>query len=350
MSFDNVKNKLLLQTTKLSIFPWDKVELMLVINFNSGNFFGAIKNSTDIHIGNPDRPRKSNGRPKSNKTHIDLTSGDDLLPGFDPVLDFFPCTAGMAQGEKKKFKTILSISNLHSLGCKKNFKQTGEFFSDFITLNKLQNRNISGNPSIQLLEKDDIEELRILLGYETSLVMLLSNDGDYYALGLKNDEELIKSMIIKDSGGYKSKRVFRINNDTVVKVNELGDIDPVQGIETPETHKSTSSPQTPIFGPRSQPLPTAGYIYVITNERFTGWVKIGRTTKTPSERLSSYQTYSPSIWPYKLAHHIHTSNCNILENRIHNAIKSLGYDKEKEWFKIGPAKAIEIMKCLNFNV
>ena len=130
------------------------------------------------------------------------------------------------------------------MGCKKNFKQTREFFSD-ITLNKLQNRNVSGNPSIQFLEKDDIEELRILLGYETSLVMLLSNDGDYYALGLKNDEELIKSMIIKGSGGYKSKRVFRINNDTVVKVNELGDIDPVQGIETPETHKSTSSPSNP---------------------------------------------------------------------------------------------------------
>ena len=77
---------------------------MLVINFNSGNFFGARENSTDIYIGNPDRPRKSNGRPKSNKTHIDLTPGNDLLPGFDPVLDFFPCTAGMAQGEKKNLR------------------------------------------------------------------------------------------------------------------------------------------------------------------------------------------------------------------------------------------------------
>ncbi len=57
-----------------------------------------------------------------------------------------------------------------------------------------------------------------------------------------------------------------------------------------------------------------GYIYIITNKSFPGWVKIGVTEDIKS-RLRTYQTSSP-LRNYKIEYYIHHPDCYGAEKDI----------------------------------
>lgn len=82
-----------------------------------------------------------------------------------------------------------------------------------------------------------------------------------------------------------------------------------------------------------------GYIYVIINENFPGFCKIGVTLDIKS-RLRSYQTSSPHR-NYKVVHYIEHHDCYFAEKQIHTNLKYFALSRKNEWFEIPIDVAID---------
>jgi predicted GIY-YIG superfamily endonuclease len=76
----------------------------------------------------------------------------------------------------------------------------------------------------------------------------------------------------------------------------------------------------------------SGYVYIITNTAFDGYVKIG-VTKNIKNRLRTYQTSSPHR-NYKIEHYIHHPDCYKAEQEIHEMMNYFALNKKNEWFQI----------------
>jgi len=77
----------------------------------------------------------------------------------------------------------------------------------------------------------------------------------------------------------------------------------------------------------------AGEVYIITNEAFKGWVKVGMSINA-EDRLKSYQTGDPQR-AYKLYSRYSTETRHIAEREVHKVLE-LTFKKSKEWFKADP--------------
>lgn len=76
----------------------------------------------------------------------------------------------------------------------------------------------------------------------------------------------------------------------------------------------------------------AGFLYVITNPAFPGWVKIG-TTWNLEERLHVYQTGDP-FRQYKLEYSLHHPQFRMAEKKIKDAMKPFALEIKGEWYRI----------------
>lgn len=86
-----------------------------------------------------------------------------------------------------------------------------------------------------------------------------------------------------------------------------------------------------------------GYIYIITNPAWEGWVKIGKSIN-PKNRLKTFQTSSP-FRDYELVYSIKTNDMTNLEYYIHLHLKDKDhYHENGEWFKITKENAIDTLK------
>ena len=65
------------------------------------------------------------------------------------------------------------------------------------------------------------------------------------------------------------------------------------------------------------------------------WVKIGKTTKEPHQRVAQLQTSCPI--PVKLFGFFPGSS--VIESYLHNKFKPYRTEAENEWFKISPQEA-----------
>ena len=88
-----------------------------------------------------------------------------------------------------------------------------------------------------------------------------------------------------------------------------------------------------------------GYVYVITNKAWPGWVKIGMAID-PEERLSGYQTSSPHR-DFILEHYVASSDRRKSEIEAHTRALPLATDSKGEWFKLSVEQAITILDNLD---
>jgi len=73
------------------------------------------------------------------------------------------------------------------------------------------------------------------------------------------------------------------------------------------------------------------WIYVVTNEHYPGWCKIGRTSKaTTDDRLSQYNTYSPTE-SFKLRYSEWVDDDRI-EGDIIDSLRISNVEQSREWF------------------
>ena len=90
---------------------------------------------------------------------------------------------------------------------------------------------------------------------------------------------------------------------------------------------------------------TEGYVYVITNKAWPGWVKIGMAVDA-EDRLNGYQTGSPCR-DYKLEYAVKTNNRRASEQEAHIEAAKVCFESNNEWFKMSVEQAKHILDNLN---
>lgn len=81
----------------------------------------------------------------------------------------------------------------------------------------------------------------------------------------------------------------------------------------------------------------SGYLYIVTNTAFPGWVKVG-TTWNLSDRLHTYQTGDP-FRGYKLQYSLHHPQFREAERKIKETMKHFALEIRGEWYLIDLAFA-----------
>jgi hypothetical protein len=76
----------------------------------------------------------------------------------------------------------------------------------------------------------------------------------------------------------------------------------------------------------------SGYLYVITNPSYEGWVKVG-TTWNLKERLHVYQTSDP-FRSYRIEYSLKHPEFREAEQKIKETIKPFALEIKGEWYKI----------------
>ena len=82
----------------------------------------------------------------------------------------------------------------------------------------------------------------------------------------------------------------------------------------------------------------SGYLYIITNPAFPGFVKIG-VTENIDARLRTYQTADPKR-AYKIEFYIAHPDCYEAEKRIKEMMKYFALSQRNEWYEVSLDVAI----------
>ena len=85
-----------------------------------------------------------------------------------------------------------------------------------------------------------------------------------------------------------------------------------------------------------------GYVYVMTNPAWEGWVKVGMAVD-PLDRCSSFQTSSP-YRDYEIYYSKKFKNKSQSETIAHDLLRQESTEFRKEWFKLPKTKAVKIIK------
>ena len=76
----------------------------------------------------------------------------------------------------------------------------------------------------------------------------------------------------------------------------------------------------------------SGYLYIVTNAAFPGWVKVG-TTWNLEDRLHVYQTGDP-FRGYHLEYSLHHPSFRDAEKKIKEVMKHFALEIRGEWFRV----------------
>lgn len=185
MSFGVVRNKLSADYPTLNTDYWESIEAALVVRFISQNI-------GDLHIS----VRRKKLYNKANKTHIDITSGNDIPPGHSPVIDFFDADF---EAEKVVYSARMLSDNLRIFGWSDT--RSRMWLDDNIHL-RFFDRNDGGNPSAQLLIREDLLPLREAMDLGSVMIILKRRGGEYDVFGIYDDATISAAM------NGKTKRMF----------------------------------------------------------------------------------------------------------------------------------------------
>jgi len=87
-----------------------------------------------------------------------------------------------------------------------------------------------------------------------------------------------------------------------------------------------------------------GYVYVITNPCWKGWVKVGMAIDA-EDRCKQYQTSSP-FRDYTLKFKKYFDDRRSAEQQAHKKIKNICKDNNGEWFKVSISEAKQIIQAI----
>jgi len=87
-----------------------------------------------------------------------------------------------------------------------------------------------------------------------------------------------------------------------------------------------------------------GYVYVITNPCWKGWVKVGMAIDA-EDRCKQYQTSSP-FRDYALKFKKYFDDRRNAEQQAHKKIKNICKDNNGEWFKVSISEAKQIIQAI----
>lgn len=195
MSFSNIRTAVCAAVPSLHNEEyWSTKEAALIISYTS-------RYTGDLHKTVRDA---NNYNPRSHKTHIDITSGNDVPIGLSPVLDFLDARPELGDRE---FAARLNRQNLISIGGFAPFTSDWQNYKIHIAP---FSRNDNTNPSVQLLQYGDLLPLRETLTVGQSMILIKDISGIFDVFGINTDND-IQQML-----AGKTKRMF-LNNHSVVQ-------------------------------------------------------------------------------------------------------------------------------------
>lgn len=87
-----------------------------------------------------------------------------------------------------------------------------------------------------------------------------------------------------------------------------------------------------------------GYVYLISNPAFDGWIKCGRAVDA-YDRCNSLNTGDP-YRDYRVEYVIFAEDAAAAEEKAHKLLEEVSYDRRGEWFDVDPITAIRALKKL----
>lgn len=87
-----------------------------------------------------------------------------------------------------------------------------------------------------------------------------------------------------------------------------------------------------------------GYVYLIANPAWEGWVKCGMAIDA-DDRCSSYNTGSPHR-DYEVVAKVFSEDRFIKEKEVHEQLEEWAEARQGEWFKIDLENAIAVLESL----
>ncbi len=88
-----------------------------------------------------------------------------------------------------------------------------------------------------------------------------------------------------------------------------------------------------------------GYVYMVTNPAFPGWIKVGTAVNT-RDRLSGFQTSDPHR-EYKMVFTVKVANRFPAEAAAHRRLARLSHGRKGEWFKTSRVLAKHVLRTLS---
>lgn len=85
-----------------------------------------------------------------------------------------------------------------------------------------------------------------------------------------------------------------------------------------------------------------GYVYILINPAFTGFVKVGKTIKEPEVRARELSSGSGVPAPYAVAWEALVTDCDQVEKLIHQQLAHSRSRKDREFFAIPLKNAISV--------
>jgi hypothetical protein len=85
-----------------------------------------------------------------------------------------------------------------------------------------------------------------------------------------------------------------------------------------------------------------GYVYILVNPAFSGFVKVGKTTKEPETRARELSSGSGVPAPYAVAWDAFVTDCDHVECLVHRELAHARTRKDREFFSISLKNAISI--------
>jgi hypothetical protein len=100
--------------------------------------------------------------------------------------------------------------------------------------------------------------------------------------------------------------------------------------------------------PRAEVSPSSrapGYIYILTNRSLGNLIKIGKTTRSPRERVDELSAGTGIPTPFVLAFDAYVEDCSKAEEYVHSRLERDGYRvaSNREFFNVDVATAIEVI-------
>jgi len=86
-----------------------------------------------------------------------------------------------------------------------------------------------------------------------------------------------------------------------------------------------------------------GYVYILMNPAFSGFLKVGKTTKEPDARARELSSVSGVPAPYSVAWGAFVNDCDCVEKLIHQQLSHARSRKDREFFAIPLKDAISIV-------
>jgi hypothetical protein len=86
-----------------------------------------------------------------------------------------------------------------------------------------------------------------------------------------------------------------------------------------------------------------GYVYILLNPAFTGYVKIGKTTKGSETRARELSSGTGVPAPFSVAWDAYVINCDHVEKLIHQRLAVVRSRQDREFFAISLKEAVAVV-------